>query len=106
MNSKTNRRRLLEAGLATATAAAAPALAASEKKPVKKVHWAGGKRPEKTPLYSPSVSYGGLFFISGIGVKMFDTGKYKSSEIYGTLRDPELRKQREECIKQRVGQKR
>ena len=39
-------------------------------------------------------------------IKMFDTGKYKSSEIYGTPRDPELRKQREEYIKQRVGEKR
>lgn len=39
-------------------------------------------------------------------IKMFDPGKYRSSEIYGTPRDPELRKEREEYIKQRVGQKR
>ncbi len=67
MSSKTNRRRMLGTGLAAATAAAVPALAASEEKPVKKVHWAGGKRPEKTPLFSSAVSYGGLLFISGIG---------------------------------------
>ena len=36
-------------------------------KPTKKVHWQDGKRPEKTPLYSPVVSYGGLVFLSGIG---------------------------------------
>jgi 4-hydroxy-4-methyl-2-oxoglutarate aldolase len=39
-------------------------------------------------------------------IKMFDTGKYKSSEIYGTPRDPALRKEREEYIKQRLEQKR
>jgi enamine deaminase RidA (YjgF/YER057c/UK114 family) len=66
MSSKTNRRRLLKGGLAAA-AAAAPALAATEEKPVKKVHWRGGKAPERTPLFSPAVSYGNLLFISGIG---------------------------------------
>jgi 2-iminobutanoate/2-iminopropanoate deaminase len=50
---------------ATPKPAAAPAAAAE--KPVKKVHWSGGKRPEKTPLFSGVVSYGNLVFISGIG---------------------------------------
>jgi enamine deaminase RidA (YjgF/YER057c/UK114 family) len=50
---------------ATATRASAAEEAAS--KPVKKVHWTGGKRPEKPPLFSPAVSYGNLVFISGIG---------------------------------------
>jgi enamine deaminase RidA (YjgF/YER057c/UK114 family) len=31
------------------------------------VHWDGGARPEKTPLFSGVVSYGGLVFVSGIG---------------------------------------
>ena len=39
-------------------------------------------------------------------LKMFDTGKYKSSEIYGTPRDPALRKEREEYIKKRLEEKR
>ena len=34
---------------------------------MKKVHWADGKRPEKTPLFSGAVSYGNLVFLSGIG---------------------------------------
>ena len=67
MSSKTNRRRMLGKGLAVAAAATAPALAASQEKPVKKVHWEGGKAPAKTPLYSPAVSYGDLLFISGAG---------------------------------------
>jgi 4-hydroxy-4-methyl-2-oxoglutarate aldolase len=35
-------------------------------------------------------------------MKMFDTGKYKSSEVYGTPRDPALRQQRDEYIKLRL----
>jgi enamine deaminase RidA (YjgF/YER057c/UK114 family) len=46
--------------------AAAPAAPAAEK-PVKKVHWTDGKKPEKTPLFSPVVSYGSLVFVSGVG---------------------------------------
>ena len=38
-------------------------------------------------------------------LKMFDTGKYKSSEIYGAPRDPALRKEREEYIKRRLEEK-
>ena len=48
---------------ATTAAAAEPAAGA----PQKKVHWSGGKRPEKTPLFSGVVTYGNLVFISGIG---------------------------------------
>ena len=58
----------------TAVAAAAVALPAGAEAqtrpagaPVKKVHWSGGKPPEKTPLFSGVVSYGNLVFISGIG---------------------------------------
>jgi 2-iminobutanoate/2-iminopropanoate deaminase len=47
--------------------AAASALERPADKPVKKVHWDDGKPPEKTPLFSGVVSYGGLVFVSGIG---------------------------------------
>jgi enamine deaminase RidA (YjgF/YER057c/UK114 family) len=50
------------AAASTAKAAEAPAAA-----PAKKVHWADGKTPEKTPLFSGVVTYGNLVFISGIG---------------------------------------
>ena len=55
-----------EKAAAEKAAAAAPPPAAAEK-PVKKVHWSGGKAPEKQALFSPVVSYGGLVFLSGIG---------------------------------------
>jgi 2-iminobutanoate/2-iminopropanoate deaminase len=68
---KTNRRRFIGRGAAAAaaavTAAAIPApVSAQTEKPVKKVHYTSGQRPEK-PLFSGIVSYGNLLFIAGIG---------------------------------------
>jgi 2-iminobutanoate/2-iminopropanoate deaminase len=67
---KTNRRRFIGRGAAAAaavTAAAIPAPASAQtEKPVKKVHYTSGRRPEK-PLFSGIVSYGNLLFIAGIG---------------------------------------
>jgi len=34
--------------------------------------------------------------------KKFDEGKYKSSEIYGTPKDPELKKEYDEYLKKRL----
>jgi enamine deaminase RidA (YjgF/YER057c/UK114 family) len=69
-----NRRKFLKQAPAAAAAAAAlvPAAAsaqptAAQGAPTKKVHWSGGKKPEKTPLFSGVVSYGNMVFISGIG---------------------------------------
>ena len=68
---KPNRRRFLAQASAVAAAAAVPSAARAQEKtipkPVKKVHWNGGKRPEKTPLFSGVVSYGEMIFIAGIG---------------------------------------
>jgi len=69
---KANRRAFLKKGPAAAVAAAAVASTASAAdkpadKPVKKVLWQDGKRPEKTPLFSGIVTFGSLVFISGIG---------------------------------------
>ena len=59
-----NRRRFLQAGAAAAVAAG-PAQA--QDKPERKVHYRGGRRPEKTPLFNSAVSYGNLLFIAGKG---------------------------------------
>jgi len=68
---KSNRRNFLVKGSAVAAAMATAATATAQEptanKPVKKVHWQDGKRPEKTPLFSGVTSYGGLVFIAGIG---------------------------------------
>jgi 2-iminobutanoate/2-iminopropanoate deaminase len=81
MNKKTNRRSFIGRGAAVAaavTAAAVPidALGAEARsakaarqadKPVKKVHYRNGTKPEKTPLFNSTVSYGNLLFIAGVG---------------------------------------
>ena len=81
MNKKTNRRSFIGRGAAVAvavTAAAVPAQALGAEarsakaaqqadKPVKKVHYRSGTKPEKTPLFNSTVSYGNLLFIAGVG---------------------------------------
>ena len=71
MKKPTRRRFLAQVPVAVTTAAIVPAAVQAQETPagtpVKKVHWDGGKRPEKTPLFSGVVSYGGLVFVSGIG---------------------------------------
>lgn len=67
------RRRAILRGAVSAAAGGAlagagtAAAAGADEKPVKKVHWTGGKRPEKTPLFSGVTSYGGLVFVAGVG---------------------------------------
>lgn len=69
---RTNRRKFFEKGVALPLGAAAVGVAAAtpavaQEKPVKKVIYANGKKPEKTPLFSSTVSFGNLLFISGVG---------------------------------------
>ena len=68
---KTNRRHFIGHGVTAAAAVTATAIptaaAAQAEKPAKKVHWSGGKRPDKTPLFSGAVSFGDLLFLAGIG---------------------------------------
>jgi enamine deaminase RidA (YjgF/YER057c/UK114 family) len=68
---KTNRRRFIRRGVTAAAAVTAVAIptkaAAQTEKPVKKVHYRNGKKPEKTPRFNSTVSYGNLLFIAGVG---------------------------------------
>ena len=64
----TNRRKFLgraSAAAAAATVAATPGKA--QEKTVKRVIYANGKKPEKTPRFNSTVAYGNLIFISGVG---------------------------------------
>jgi len=71
MTRRTNRRRFLARASAAAAAVTIPAEARAQSSigsaPAKKVHWTGGKRPEKTPLFSGAVSSGNMLFLAGIG---------------------------------------
>ena len=68
---RSNRRRFLAGASAAAVAATIPmdarAQGATAAGAGKKVHWSGGKRPDKPPLFSSAVSFGGMVFLAGIG---------------------------------------
>jgi 2-iminobutanoate/2-iminopropanoate deaminase len=67
---KSNRRNFIGKGVvasAAVTAAAAVPAAAQEEKPTKKVIYRNGKKPDKTPLFNSTVTFGNLLFISGVG---------------------------------------
>lgn len=74
---KTNRRAFIGGGAAAAAGVAAASLDVAAEprsrtqqpadKPVKKVHYRNGRKPEKTPLFNSTVSYGNLVFIAGVG---------------------------------------
>lgn len=66
---KSDRRNFLMKTAAVTAAGVAPAAVAKAQgtSPQKQVIWAGGKRQEKAPLFSPAVTYGNLVFLSGIG---------------------------------------
>ena len=89
---KSNRRGFLETGI-TATAAGAvignvvaqPAKAA-DNKPVKKVIWEDGKRPERTPLFSSTVTFGNLVFIAGAGAHFPGDIKTHTKHVLETIK--------------------
>jgi 2-iminobutanoate/2-iminopropanoate deaminase len=70
----TNRRSFIRRGVTAAaavTAASVPTSVAAQsaqgEKPVKKVHYRNGRKPEKPPLFNGTISYGNLVFIAGVG---------------------------------------
>lgn len=66
---KSNRRNFIGRGVVASAAvtAAAAVPAAAQDKPTKKVIYRNGKKPDKTPLFNSTVTYGNLLFISGVG---------------------------------------
>lgn len=66
---RSNRRNFIGKGVVASAAvtAAAAVPAAAQDKPTKKVIYRNGKKPDKTPLFNSTVTYGNLLFISGVG---------------------------------------
>ena len=68
MKDQSNRRNFLTRGGAVVGVAAVSALpAAAQDKPVKKVHYRNGKKPEKTPRFNSTITFGNLVFMAGVG---------------------------------------
>ena len=85
---KTNRRKfVLGAGAAVAASAAAKPARAHDEKPVKKVIWKDGKKPEKTPLFSGITTFGGLVFIAGIGAHFEGDIKAHTKHVLDELKE-------------------
>jgi 2-iminobutanoate/2-iminopropanoate deaminase len=79
---KANRRKFLGKGaMAAAAATVTSGTAHAQSGATKKVWWHDGKAPEKTPLFSPAVSYGNLLFLSGIGAHFEGTIKEHTKHV-------------------------
>ena len=65
---QTNRRKFLGRGaVAAAAVGVAAGPAKGQDKPVKRVIYRNGRKPEKTPLFNGTVAFGNLIFIAGVG---------------------------------------
>ncbi len=68
---KSNRRKFFRRATGVAAAVALPTVANAQTSgtaAAKRVHWIGGKAPEKPVLFSPVVTLGNLVFVSGINM--------------------------------------
>jgi 2-iminobutanoate/2-iminopropanoate deaminase len=85
---ETNRRKFLGQG---ATAAAAVGVAASsakaQDKPVKRVIYRNGKKPEKTPLFNSTVAFGNLIFIAGVGYHQEGDIKVHTEQVLKQIKE-------------------
>ena len=82
---KTHRRRFLTKGMAAAAAAGATVSLAAQSKPERNVHWRGGKRPDKAPLFSSLVTYGNLVFVAGKGAHFDGDIRAHTDHVLNTI---------------------
>jgi len=65
---ETNRRKFLRRSAAAAAAAGVAASSAkAQDRPVKRVIYRNGRKPEKPPLFNGTVAWGNLIFVAGVG---------------------------------------
>ncbi len=77
----TNRRSFI--GGAVLATAASPAKA--QERTSKRVIYRNGKKPEKPPLFSGTVAYGNLIFISGVGAHFEGDIKSHTKKVLDTI---------------------
>ena len=98
----TNRRKFLgrSAAVAASAAAAVPAAKAQDK-PVKRVIYRNGKKPDKTPRFSSTVAYGNLLFISGVGYHKEGDIKVHTRHVLDSIKEQleSVGSSMEKCLK-------
>ncbi|MCB9384838.1 MAG: RidA family protein [Bryobacterales bacterium] len=82
---KTSRRKLLTTGAAGAAAAVAAAPAPAQSSSERKVHWSGGKKPDKPALFAPVVTLGNLVFVAGKGAHFEGDIKAHTDHVLNTI---------------------
>ncbi|HEY6990807.1 MAG TPA: RidA family protein [Bryobacteraceae bacterium] len=98
----TNRRKFLGRGAAVAASAAAAVPAAkAQDKPVKRVIYRNGKKPDKTPLFNSTVAYGNLLFISGVGYHKEGDIKVHTRHVLDSIKEQleSVGSSMEKCLK-------
>jgi len=85
--SDTNRRKFFQRGAAVAAVGAAAAVTGkAETKPVKKVLYRNGKKPDKTPLFNSTVQFGNLIFIAGVGYHQEGDIKVHTAHVLDSIK--------------------
>jgi enamine deaminase RidA (YjgF/YER057c/UK114 family) len=98
----TNRRKFLGRGAAVAASAAvAVPNAQAQDKPVKRVIYRNGKKPDKTPLFNSTVAYGNLLFISGVGYHKEGDIKVHTRHVLDSIKEQleSVGSSMEKCLK-------
>lgn len=84
----TNRRKFMGRGAAAVAALTTAASAGkAQEKPVKRVIYRNGKKPEKTPLFNGTVAYGNLIFISGVGYHKEGDIKVHTEQVLKSIKE-------------------
>jgi 2-iminobutanoate/2-iminopropanoate deaminase len=86
--SETNRRKFVKRGAAVVAGIAGAASAAqAQERPSKRVIYRNGKKPESPPLFSGTVAYGNLIFISGVGYHKEGDIKVHTEQVLQSIKE-------------------
>ena len=83
---ETSRRKFLKRGASVAALTTTAAAAQEPARPAKRVIYRDGKKPDK-PLYSSTVAYGNLLFISGVGYHQEGDIKVHTEHVLQSIKE-------------------
>ena len=87
MNETSRRKFITRGAAATAAVTAAASGGKAQEKAAKRVIYRNGKKPEKTPLFSGTVAYGGLIFIAGVGYHQEGDIKVHTEHVLQSIKE-------------------